>query len=77
MSHEIISYRPGQPQVRIVLDGYEVFGMTLGPVAETHHQWFAEILERSFKDAIDNAVRRARAEDQALFRKLAGIGDPR
>lgn len=77
MSYEIVAYRPGHPQLRIVLDGYEVFGMTLGPIEDSHHQWFAEILERGIKDAIEGAVRRARAEDQAVFRRLAGIGDPR
>lgn len=74
MSHEIIERRPGETMVQIVNDGYEVFGMTLGPVQSSHHQWLAEHLDRAFDEAIKNAVRRARAKDQAEMRRLLGIG---
>jgi len=75
MSHEIIERSEGRKSLRIVIDGYEVFGMTLGPVDSTHHEWLAEILDRSFADAMVKAVRRARAKDQAEMRRLLGIGD--
>ncbi len=77
MSYKIIKYDEGQPMLRVIIDDHEVFGMTMNPVAATHHQWLAEHLDSAFRRAIDDAVRRARQKDQAEFRKLLGIGDSR
>ncbi len=73
MAHSISRYDEDNPMLRIVVDDYEVFGMTLTPVQESHHQWLCEILDRAFTDAIEKAVRRARAKDQAELRRLLGI----
>jgi hypothetical protein len=74
MTHEIIDRSEGRKSLSIVIDGYEVFSMTLGPVAPASHEWLAEILDRSFQEAIEKGVRRARAKDQAEMRRLLGIG---
>jgi hypothetical protein len=74
MTHEITERRPGEAMLRIVIDGYEVFGMTLGPVKPESHEWLAEILDRAFVEAIEKGVRRARAKDQLEMRRLLGIG---
>ncbi len=74
MSYEIINKSEGRQSLRIVVDDYEVFGMTLGPVAPESREWLGEILDGAFRVAIESAVRRARAKDQAAMRKLLGIG---
>ena len=61
------------PMLSIVVDGWEVFGMSLSPVAPDKREWLAAHLDQRFEREIDRAKNEAVTAYKAELRKMLGV----
>lgn len=72
MSHRI--YGDGRDaMLMICVDGFEVFGCTLAPVAEESRAWLAQHIDDAFQRCAAGAAKKAVAQHNADLRKLLDI----
>ncbi len=72
MAHKI--YGDDEDQMLLItVDGWDVFGMTLTPVAPESREWLAKHLDEKFQEAYQRAARLAVRDHQQELRKLLGI----
>lgn len=74
MSYQIYG-REESPMLKIVVNGCEVFGATLGGVLPESREWLANHLSDAFQREIDAAVKRGIEQHKAEVRALLGIKD--
>lgn len=72
MSYDIYG-REESPMLRVVVNGYEVFGATLGGVDPDSREWLANHISGAFQREIDAAVKRGIEQHKAEVRALLGI----
>lgn len=72
MSYKIYG-REESPMLKIVVNGYEVFGATLGGVVPESREWLAQHLSEAFEREIAAAVYRGIEQHKAEMRALLGI----
>ena len=74
MTYKVYGY-PEDQMLCITVNGWEVFGMTLTPVAPESREWLAQHLDESFQREHKRAAELAVQAHQREQRKLLGFKD--
>lgn len=66
-------YDDDGPMLRVVVNGYEVFGCTLQDVNPDGRQWLADHITKALKREINRAFNEGRRNAQAEIRRSLGL----
>ncbi len=69
VTSEIYSYRPTNPMLRIIVNGYN-YEISIAHVPEDSREWFKDLMTSHMKEAVEREVKNAIDDHKAWLRKL-------